>query len=99
LIEALAIFDFIFSCFFMRKVLGITNELSQALQRKEQDITNAVSLVTIVKFHLQDLRDNGWDSLLHEVQSFCSIFKVDVLNMEDTWVAKRSQRQVEGMTN
>jgi hypothetical protein len=56
----------------MRKVLGITNELSQALQRKEQDITNAVSLVTIVKFHLQDLRDNGWDSLLHEVQSFCS---------------------------
>jgi len=99
LIEALTTFDFIFSCFFMRKVLGITNELSQALQRKEQDIMNAVSLVIIAKFHLQDLRDNGWDSLLDEAQSFCSIFKIDVLNMEDMWVAKRSQRRGEGMTN
>jgi Domain of unknown function (DUF4371) len=99
LIEALITFDFIFSCFFIRKVLGITKELSQALQRKEQDIMNAVSLVTIAKFRLQDLRDNGWDSLLDEVQSFYFIFKIDVLNMEDMWVAKRSQRRVGGMIN
>jgi hAT family C-terminal dimerisation region len=99
LIEALITFDFIFSCFFMRKVLGITDELSQALQRKEQDIMNAMLLVAIAKSRLQNLRDNGWDSLLAEVQSFCSISKIDVLNMEDTWVAKRSQRGVQGMTN
>jgi hypothetical protein len=92
-------FYFIFSSFFTRKVLGITNEQSQTLQRKEQDIMNAVSLVTIAKSRLQDLRDNVWDSLLDEVQSFYSIFKIDVLNMEDMWVAKRSQRGVEGMTN
>jgi hypothetical protein len=79
--------------------LGITKELSQALQRKEQDIMNAVSLVTIAKFRLQDLRDNGWDSMLDEVQSFHFIFKIDVLNMEDMWVAKRSQQRVEGMIN
>jgi hypothetical protein len=60
---------------------------------------NAVSLITIAKSRLQGLRDNVWDSLLDEVQSFYSIFKIDVLNMEDMWVAKRSQCGVEGMTH
>ncbi|KAJ9546651.1 LOW QUALITY PROTEIN: hypothetical protein OSB04_019194 [Centaurea solstitialis] len=38
-------FDFIFCLHFMKVVLGITNELSQALQRREQDIVNAMNLV------------------------------------------------------
>ena len=32
--------------------MGITNELSQVLQRKDQDIVNAMSLVGVVKERL-----------------------------------------------
>ncbi|AEC06013.1 TTF-type zinc finger protein with HAT dimerization domain-containing protein [Arabidopsis thaliana] len=38
-----------------------------ALQRKDQDILNAMSLVKSTKQHLFNLRDDGWDSFLNEV--------------------------------
>jgi hypothetical protein len=47
----------------MRNVLGITNKLSQVLQRKDQDILNAMKLVEISKLHLQTMREDGWNSL------------------------------------
>lgn len=37
------------NCLFIKKALGITNELSQTLQRKEQDIMNVMSLIVIAK--------------------------------------------------
>ena len=42
-------FDFAFTLHLMKNVLGISNELSQALQRKDQDIINAMNLVNITK--------------------------------------------------
>lgn len=42
LLESLQSFGFAFDLILMRKILGITNELSQALQRKDQDIVNAM---------------------------------------------------------
>jgi Domain of unknown function (DUF4371) len=42
-------FDFLFCLFFMKNLLGLTNELSLALQRKDQDILNVVSLVRVTK--------------------------------------------------
>ncbi|KAM1336591.1 hypothetical protein ACFX2H_040527 [Malus domestica] len=42
-------FDFVFHLFLMRLILGITNELSQALQKKDQDIVNAMALVEVCK--------------------------------------------------
>ena len=41
-IQLLQTFDFAFNLHLMRNVLGITNELSQALQRKDQYILNAM---------------------------------------------------------
>ncbi|XP_057526304.1 uncharacterized protein LOC130805544 [Amaranthus tricolor] len=38
-------FDFIFMAHFMLTIFGYTNDLCVALQRKEQDIVNAISLV------------------------------------------------------
>ncbi|XP_048428644.1 zinc finger MYM-type protein 1-like [Pyrus x bretschneideri] len=35
-------FDFAFHLFLMRRILGITNELSQTLQKKDQDIMNVM---------------------------------------------------------
>jgi hypothetical protein len=59
LIQSLQTFDFAFNLYLMRNVLGITNELSQVLQRKDQDILNAMKLVEISKLHLQTMRADG----------------------------------------
>ena len=42
-------FDFVFKMHLMRDLLGITDELSKTLQRKDQDIVNAMELVRISK--------------------------------------------------
>ena len=49
LLELIQSFDFIFSLHLIRAILGITNDLSQALQRKDHDIVNAMNLVKIRK--------------------------------------------------
>ncbi|XP_077214579.1 uncharacterized protein LOC143849455 [Tasmannia lanceolata] len=49
LLKSLQTFEFAFSLHLMISLLGITNELSQALQRKDQDIVNAMTLVRISK--------------------------------------------------
>jgi hypothetical protein len=43
----------------MKDALGITNELSLALQRKDHDIENAISLAKVAKGRLQVMRDDG----------------------------------------
>nr|XP_011470518.1 PREDICTED: uncharacterized protein LOC101295762 [Fragaria vesca subsp. vesca] len=60
---------------------GISHELSQALQRDDQDIVNAMDLVKICKRKLQNLKDNGWDSLLDQVVIFCGKENIMVPNM------------------
>ncbi|XP_031270536.1 uncharacterized protein LOC116128926 [Pistacia vera] len=76
LLKFIQSFDFIFSLHLMKTMLGITNELSNALQRKDQDIANAMKLVKLSKQRLQMLRDDGWDgwarvrlNLCHESSS------------------------------
>ena len=48
---------FAFSLHLMKNVLGITNELSLALQKKDQDIVNAMTFVQVSKQRLQMMRD------------------------------------------
>jgi hypothetical protein len=45
-------FGFAFNLHLMRYILGVSNELSQALQRKDQDIVNAMKLVQMSKERL-----------------------------------------------
>lgn len=47
LVRDMLSFDFVFDLHLMKSVLGITNELCKALQRKNQDIVNAMVLVDI----------------------------------------------------
>ena len=82
----------------MKGVLGINNELSQALQRKDQDIVNAMKLVDISKQRLQVLRDDGWNSLLDEVSTFCAKNNIDVPNMDDLY-QPRPWRKAQNMKN
>ena len=56
LLEVMQSFEFVFNLHLMRIILGITNELSKALQRKDQDIINAMNLVLICKERLQRMR-------------------------------------------
>ncbi|KAF8077249.1 hypothetical protein N665_1053s0005 [Sinapis alba] len=50
----------------MLLLLGLTNNLSMALQNKDQDILNAMSLVKSTKQQLCKLRDNGWGSVIEK---------------------------------
>ncbi|KAL6522340.1 hypothetical protein OROHE_016893 [Orobanche hederae] len=93
-------FDFIFCLHFMKAILGITNELSQALQRKEQDIVNAMNLVRLCKKQLQTLRDVGWDSMLKQATLFCDKHDVVVCNMDDMFLLPgRSRRKAPRTSN
>ena len=69
----------------MKGVLGISNELSHALQRKDQDIVYAMKLVDISKQRLQVMIDDGWNTLLEEVSTFCAKNNIDVPNIDDLY--------------
>ncbi|PKU62147.1 hypothetical protein MA16_Dca028515 [Dendrobium catenatum] len=100
LIDAMESFDFILALHLMIDILGVTNELSQALQRKDQDIVNAMKLVQISKQQLQIMRDNGWNFLLEEVSRFCNVFEVVVPVMSSTFkTRRRSTRRNDDVTN
>ncbi|ESR36962.1 TTF-type domain-containing protein [Citrus sinensis] len=45
--------------YLMRDILTLSNKLSQPLQRKDEDILNAIKLVEICKKNLQMMRDDG----------------------------------------
>ncbi|KAL6627137.1 hypothetical protein ACP70R_030863 [Stipagrostis hirtigluma subsp. patula] len=78
---AIESFDFIFMAHLMLVILGYTDDLCQSLQRKEQDIVNAMSLVQVAKGRLQHMRDAGWEEFLHEkVTSFCMKHRIKVPN-------------------
>jgi hypothetical protein len=54
-----------------------TNELSLPLQKKDQNIVQAMSLVDDVRICLNDLRSEGWDPLFEEVKVFCVQVGID----------------------
>ncbi|XP_022862081.1 zinc finger MYM-type protein 1-like [Olea europaea var. sylvestris] len=64
-------FEFVFSLHFIFEILVITDDLSQALQKKDQGIQNAMRLLNLCKCALQNLRENGWDTLFSRVIEFC----------------------------
>ena len=100
LLDFIQCYEFVFLLHLMKTVLGITNELSQALQRKDQDLVNAMDLVKSCKRRFQHTRDNGWQSLLEEICVFCEKNSVSIPNMEDVFVARgRSRRGVQEFTN
>ena len=83
---ALTRFDFIFVAQFLLTIFAIKNQLNLSLQRKEQDIVNAMRLVNITKEQLQKLRDEGWYSHLEKVTSFCNKYDIFVPKMDDIYV-------------
>ncbi|XP_034204391.1 zinc finger MYM-type protein 1-like [Prunus dulcis] len=100
LLKEIQTFDFVFHLYLMRFILGITNDLSKALQKKDQDIVNAMMLVQRCKQKLQSVRDDDFDDLLREVSIFCGKNDIDVPNMDDLFVPQgRSRRKAQKITN
>jgi hypothetical protein len=84
----------------MKTIFGITNDLSQALQRSDQDIVNAISLVRVCKERLQSMRDDGWHTLLNEVSLFCEKHDISIPNMDGPLITEgRSKRKAQNISN
>ncbi|XP_025677429.1 uncharacterized protein [Arachis hypogaea] len=93
-------FEFVFNLHLMKSILGVTNESSQSLQRSDQDIINATTLVKVSKQQLQSIRDDSWSSLLNEVSLFCDSHNILVPNMNDIFVTQgRSWRKIQKVSN
>ena len=100
LLELMNSFTFVFCLHLMRDVLGITHELSQALQRKDQDIVNAMKLVELCQRRLKMMRESGWDLLLDQVSSFCVKHNIEVPKMSDMFLNRgRKRRKAQEITN
>ncbi|XP_076941189.1 uncharacterized protein LOC143610662 [Bidens hawaiensis] len=102
-------FEFVFILHLVKEVMSKTNILSQALQKKSQDIDNAMELVSATKENLNDYRNNGWDSLitqvkylfastldkqLHELNSRFSDQAIELLSLSSTLVSKKQPKAI-----
>ncbi|XP_074576695.1 uncharacterized protein LOC141833211 [Curcuma longa] len=94
-------FEFVFILWLMKEVLTITDLLCEALQKKQQDLVNAVRLVKSTRQRLQRMRDEGWDKFFNEVITFCGNHGVDVPNMNDIHILRggRQRHQADQFTN
>nr|XP_016439432.1 PREDICTED: zinc finger MYM-type protein 1-like [Nicotiana tabacum] len=86
-------FGFIFMLHLMFKVLLFTNELNKALQKKDQDIVNAMGMLDLAKKRLQMMREIEWNSLLDEVCSFCSKHDILIPKMDEDYTLGKSKRK------
>jgi hypothetical protein len=82
LVPTMESFSFVFIMKMMLQILRITNELSHLLQKKDQNIVEAMSLVIDVKTHLNNSRSEGYEPLLEEVKTFCQKNDIPIPNME-----------------
>jgi hypothetical protein len=83
----LSSFEFVFILCMMREILEITKLLGQALQKKRQDIVNAIHLVQSIKVLLEQLRsDEGWEHFLNIVVEFYITHDIDIPDMEEPYI-------------
>ncbi|KAL6584269.1 hypothetical protein OROMI_003558 [Orobanche minor] len=82
-------FEFVFILHLIKEVMGKTDTLSQALQKKSQDILNAMELVSSTKVSLNDFRNNGWDSFLQQVTYFCNKHQIEMPDMNTPYTSTR----------
>jgi hypothetical protein len=85
MVDILDSFEFVFNAHLMLVILAYTNELSQSLQKRDQDIVNAMSLVRLAKEMMQHMRSHGWEEFLGKVISFCVKHGIQVPSLDDKY--------------
>ncbi|KAK8328368.1 hypothetical protein V6Z11_A11G246700 [Gossypium hirsutum] len=69
------------------KVLGVTDNLFQAFQRRFQNILNAISLILTTKDLIQKLRDDGLKELLKKCDIFfCETWELNFPDMNAQYI-------------
>ncbi|KAL5167248.1 hypothetical protein HKD37_18G052004 [Glycine soja] len=53
-----------------------------ALQKRDQDLLNALSLVKATKEELQEMRNDGWEELISKVMEICNKHDIDVPDLD-----------------
>ncbi|BBN11518.1 hypothetical protein MPTK1_5g12630 [Marchantia polymorpha subsp. ruderalis] len=87
LLEAICSFDFVLMLYIMKTILSKSVVLFEALQRKDQDILNAMNLVGVTKYELQEMRsEEVWKAVYEAVQSLCLTKNIAVRDMESIYV-------------
>jgi hypothetical protein len=99
LLDYLKDFDFVFHLHLMLIILGHANSLSLCLQRKDQNILEAMSEVKLTKQKFQQIRDDGWKSLLETIYSFCEEHGIPKLDMKEEYVDRHKPRKKTNQTN
>ncbi|XP_057788934.1 uncharacterized protein LOC131005850 [Salvia miltiorrhiza] len=93
LIEKMDSYGFVFVLHLMKYLLGITHELSLVLQQKEKNIIQAVSLICSVKYQLQSYREDGWKIILNQVNKFCELNYIPLIDMDGNITRPGYKRQ------
>ncbi|XP_025628279.1 uncharacterized protein [Arachis hypogaea] len=89
--DAITTFEFVFVLHFMRNILEVSHDLCQALQRKNQDILNALTLVSTTKTLIQRMRESSWEAFIKEVILFCEKHEVEVPDMNAMYIPRRGR--------
>uniref|UniRef100_A0A452YHH9 DUF4371 domain-containing protein n=1 Tax=Aegilops tauschii subsp. strangulata TaxID=200361 RepID=A0A452YHH9_AEGTS len=94
-------FEFVFIAHLLQTIFEYTDGLCSALQKRDQDIVNAIDLVSATKKRLQLLREDGeWESFLQKVTSFCVKHDIELVDMDGLYdPIGRSPKFYEKATN
>ncbi|XP_071933013.1 uncharacterized protein [Coffea arabica] len=84
-------FKFVFTLHLMKDIVEITHLFCIALQRKSQDILNAMYLVSSTTKLLKNFRDSGWDDFLVKVKLFFEQHQIDIPCMNAQYIARRGR--------
>ncbi|XP_071740404.1 uncharacterized protein [Rutidosis leptorrhynchoides] len=82
-------FEFVFILHLVKEIMRRADILSQALQKKTQDIVNAIRLVSTTKRSLNEFRNDGWDSLFEKVTLFSEKHHIDIPDMKALYKSTR----------
>ncbi|XP_076910807.1 uncharacterized protein LOC143568566 [Bidens hawaiensis] len=99
ILEYFETFEFVFYLHLMFHILGITDTLSRILQKKDQEMVEAVSMVESTKTVLHNFRESGFDKVLAKVSKFCGKHDIQMLDMKKDYVSSRSRNQRNKITN
>ncbi|CAH9141984.1 unnamed protein product [Cuscuta epithymum] len=88
-------FNFVFGLHVMKAIMAITDFLCQAFQKESVDILSAIGYVSTSKTLLQNLRDDGWDNLLKQVEEFCLKHSITIPDMKSKMRRGRSEMDLE----
>jgi hypothetical protein len=94
-------YEFIFTLCLMKEIFEITELLGQALQKKSQDIVNAIRLVSSTKECLEQLRsDDGYEEFIVIVIEFCGKHSIEIPNFDEIYVMRggRARHQPDQLT-